>query len=166
MYAISMHLDYNVEEFQPPCWVKNVLEPGRPTNLPTAYIEALSVCAGGAQDLINTFLRTESQVLGHLPTVTYVRMTYAITVLVKMSIAAKSTTSGIGRFIDPEGLQIDEYLAKLVSHIRTAVGENKKWVITVFLAVVWRLKSWYRQEDRAELCPSCYLINVDGDSDV
>ncbi|MCJ1390085.1 hypothetical protein MMC18_002943 [Xylographa bjoerkii] len=166
MHVISMHLDYDVEDFQPPYWVKVAIEPSRPIDLPTTYIEALSTCSAAAQDLINTFLQTEIRALHHLPTVTYVRMTYAITVLVKLSVAATSSGSGTGKFVDCQGLQVTQHLKNLISHLSIAVGDRQNRVTTVFLAVVRRLKSWYLKENRVELCPSCHLINEECVSDV
>ncbi|MCJ1405253.1 hypothetical protein MMC11_008480 [Xylographa trunciseda] len=166
MYTISMHLDYGVEEFQPPYLVKFAIEPSESSDLPTAYIEALSICSGAARDLINTFLRTEVQVLRLLPTVTYVRMTYAITVLVKLSVAAASSGSIIGKFVDSGGLQVSQYLEKLISHLSIAAGKNRNRVATIFLAIIGRLKCWYRKEDRVELCLSCCLIDQESGSNV
>ncbi|MCJ1377722.1 hypothetical protein MMC17_000818 [Xylographa soralifera] len=166
MHTIAMYSYYGVEEFQPPYLVRIAIEPGRSTNPPVAYIEALSICSIAAQDLINTFLQTEDQVLHPLPTVAYVRMTYAITILLKLSVAATASGGGSGNFIDCESLQLSQYLDKLVSHLSIAAGRNQARVATIFLAIIARLKSWYRKEERVGLCPSCYLIKQDSGCEV
>ena len=166
MHTIAMYFYYGVEEFQPPYLVKTAIEPSKCIDLPTAYIEALLTCSSAAQDLINTFLQIESQELRLQPTVAYVRMTFAITILIKLSVAATSAGGDNGNFIDLESLQVSCYLDKLVSHLRIAVGNNQSRVATIFLAVIARLKAWYCKEERVKLCQSCYLIKQDGDREV
>ncbi|MCJ1431938.1 hypothetical protein MMC27_001294 [Xylographa pallens] len=166
MHTTAMYLYYDVEEFQPPYLVKTAIEPSRCIDLPTAYIEALLTCSSAAQDLINTFLQTESRELRLLPTVAYVRMTYAITILVKLSVAATSAGGDNGNFTNIESLQVSYYLDKLVSHLSIAVGRNQSRVATIFLAIIARLKSWYCKEERVKLCQSCYLIKQDSDREI
>ncbi|MCJ1283812.1 hypothetical protein MMC26_003143 [Xylographa opegraphella] len=158
MHTISMYSYYDMEEFQPPYLVKTAISPSRSADPPATYIEALSACSSAAQDLINSFLQIDGQVLRLLPTVAYVRMTYAMTILIKLSVAVTSAGCGNGNIISYEDLQVSHNLEKLVSHLGIAAETNKARVVTIFLAIIVRLKSWYNKEERIGLCPSCALI--------
>jgi hypothetical protein len=71
-------------------------------------------------------------------------VSFAAFVLVKLCLSASSAESRIGKIIDRSLLNTEDYLDRLIAHVRRVVGEPARRVPTIFLALVLKLREWCR----------------------
>jgi hypothetical protein len=135
-------------------WKKNHFSLPSPENDPvqdppsTLQLTAFAKSVEGVQAILDEFLRLERQVLQTVPNVLYVRVIYALAVLLK--IAFNVTSRGLGEFIDPAGLKLEFYLETMVQRLTEAAGSKRFRVPAHWLPVVLKIKEWYDQHQRPQ----------------
>jgi hypothetical protein len=105
MHEVAMHVDHNVEEFKPPFTEESIRstrveeeESSRP--LTSAHIAALSTCLTSIDGIFEAFLSLDIDTIRTLPILYFVRIAYAVVVLIKMFFAAAKTNSELGKVIN------------------------------------------------------------------
>ena len=100
-----MHVDHNVEEFKPPFTEESIRSSGieeqedsRP--LTPAHIAALSTCLTSIDGVFEAFLSLDIETIRTLPILYFVRIAYAVVVLIKMFFAAAKPNSELGKVIN------------------------------------------------------------------
>jgi len=150
MHEVAMHVDHNVEEFKPP-FTEATLRgvPGtEPDLLTPAHISALSVCLTSIDGIFETFLRFDVEVIRCLPIAHFVRVAYAVVVLIKMYFAATTPNSELGKVINKDNMKVEQYLDGLVDIFRATAADEKSRPASKFLMVLIMLKTWFhRQRD-------------------
>lgn len=101
MHEIAMHVDHNIDEFQPPFTDEslrnNRIDREDSAPLTPAHISALSTCLTSIDGVFEAFLSLEVQVIRNLPVVIFVRTAYAVVVIIKMYFAASAPNSEFGK---------------------------------------------------------------------
>ena len=148
LHEISLHSDgeYYIKD----CKVQYLLErPGDSTKrqapLSPAFVDAIMACVDSAHSLLDVILGMSTDVLRAIPIVNFVRLSYSVTVLIKLSISAGAPSSEISKILDPQSLKVNSYLEKLVAHLLSANGPGKCRPATKFLMILLKLKAWYHQ---------------------
>jgi hypothetical protein len=105
MHEVAMHVDHNVEEFKPPFTEESIRNTGleedeasRP--LTSAHITALSTCLTSIDGVFEAFLSLDVDIIRTLPILYFVRIAYAVVVLIKMFFAAAKPNSELGKVIN------------------------------------------------------------------
>jgi hypothetical protein len=145
---IALHVDHNVEEFKPPFSEDALRGVGEveQTKLTPAHIDALSVCLKSVDGIFNTFLDLDVETVRCLPVINFVRVAYAVVVLIKMYFAAVTPNSEIGRVFVKENMQVEQYLDGLCSKFHAAAAEEKSRSSHKFLMVLMMLKTWFGRQ--------------------
>lgn len=87
MHEIAMHVDHNVDELAPPfteAALRGRGEVPQDVALTPAHIDALSVCLTSIDGIFETFLKVDVDTVRCLPVANFVRVAYAVVVLIKM----------------------------------------------------------------------------------
>jgi hypothetical protein len=105
MHEVAMHVDHNVEEFKPPFTEESLRGSGiqeREDAMPLtpAHISALSTCLTSIDGVFEAFFSIEIEVVRTLPILFFVRIAYAVVVLIKMYFAAAKPNSELGKVIN------------------------------------------------------------------
>jgi hypothetical protein len=136
MHEIAMHVDHNVEEFKPP-FTEDTLRGSGDSNhdmaLSPAHIDALSVCLTSIDGIFETFLKFDVDTVRCLPVANFVRVAYAVVVLIKMYFAAATPNSELGKVIDKDNMRVEQYLDGLV---------------------LLMLKTWFHRQREGKLAPA------------
>ena len=149
MHEVAMHVDHNVDEFKPP-FTEDALrtvsqEQGA---LSTAHISALSSCLASIEGIFECCLAFDVYTVRCLPVGHFVRVAYAVVVLIKMYFAASAPNSELGKVIDKKDMKVDHYLDRLVDIFKASAAEEKSRPSAKFLMVLIMLKTWFvRQKD-------------------
>lgn len=149
LHEIALHPDHDVEDFKPPFSVavdeSKPHTPAGPLTLP--YINAIIQCISSSDSLIETFLNMSAQEIRATPTLVYVRLVYAVVILIKISISTGTTE--LGKVIQPENIKVSLYLEKLLVHLKAVATLDSQDVHVLgakFLQVLAKVKVWFQQQ--------------------
>ena len=146
MYEIGLHPDHSIEEFTPPFELAN----RRPQDLgkrslSPAFVQTMVGCVQSAHGLLDSFIALGSNDLRATNVITYVRMAYAVVMLIRMALRSNTAGSELARIVDTEGLRAHIYLEKLRLLLLEASMEGLCRVAAKFLGVVTHLQDWYHR---------------------
>ncbi|TAQ88992.1 hypothetical protein B7494_g2656 [Chlorociboria aeruginascens] len=154
MHEVSLHVDHNVDEFKPPFNPATLQDVGQSTDtLTPAHISALSTCLTSIDGIFETFLKLDVEIIRCLPVANFIRVAYAVVVLIKMYFAAATPNSELGKVINKDNMKVEQYLDGLVDIFRASAAEEKSRPSGKFLIVLVMLKSWFHRQ-RASSDPS------------
>lgn len=150
MHEVALHVDHNIEEFKPP-FTEDGLRGSMSSDphaelLTPAHISALSVCLTSISGVFDVFLKLEVEVIRCLPVVNFVRLAYAVVVLIKMYFAASSPNSELGKVIDKNDMKVTQYLDGLVDQFRATAADERSRPAAKFLMVLLMLKTWFHRQ--------------------
>ncbi|RDA89974.1 hypothetical protein CP533_0858 [Ophiocordyceps camponoti-saundersi (nom. inval.)] len=147
MHELVLHAHASTEQVRPPfnaeAVVKNGLVPGEALSTTAAHISALSACLTAIDGILDTFLAMDVPSVRCLPVFSFVRVAYAIVVLIKMFVSASDPASDLGRVMDRENMRVDAYLDALLVKFRAAADGHACRPAAKFLVVFVMLKTWF-----------------------
>jgi hypothetical protein len=158
MHEVAMHVDHNVYEFKPPFSEDSLRslrgDTLKPDPLTSAHVAALSTCLESIDGIFEIFLKFDAETIRCLPVAHFVRVAYAVVVLIKMYFAAATPNSEFGKVIDKENMKVEYYLDGLVEIFRAAALEEKSRPASKFLMVLTMLKTWFHRQRDSKLPPN------------
>jgi hypothetical protein len=151
MHEVAMHVDHNVEEFNPPFTEEKLRGPDNADQQPSrpltpAHISALSTCLTSIDGIFESFLSLDVDTIRALPVMHFVRIAYAVVVLIKMHFAAATPGSELGKVIDKDNMKVEQYLDGLLEKFKAIVVDNKSRPGSKFLMVLIMLKTWFHRQ--------------------
>lgn len=149
-----MHVDHNVEEFKPP-FTEDTLQRASetPDVLTSAHVAALSCCLTSIDGIFGTFLQFDVEVIRCLPIAHFVRVAYAVVVLIKMYFAAANPNGELGKVFIKENMKVEHYLNGLIEIFRASAADEKSRPAAKFLMVLVMLKTWFHRQREAKATP-------------
>ena len=149
VHEIAMHTDYNPQDFKPPFLMNSMRsQPNWHATVSPAYVTAIMACVQSAQHLLDTFISMDHDSLRALPTVLFVRMSYAAGILIKLLISASTPSSAVGRLVSCDSLKVGYYISTIVDRLRLAtfMGDIEFQVPGTFYTTLSRLDAWYKKQ--------------------
>lgn len=149
MHEVAMHVDHNVEEFKPPFTEEQLRGPSSLPNqdlLTPAHISALSTCLTSIDGVFDIFLSLPIPVIRSLPIFHFVRVAYAVVVLIKMFFAATTPNSELGKVIDKDNMKVEHYLDRMLETFRATAEDEKSRPAAKFLGVLVMLRTWFHRQ--------------------
>ncbi|CCD54950.1 putative fungal specific transcription protein [Botrytis cinerea BcDW1] len=155
MHEVAMHVDHNVEEFKPPFTEAALHGPSEtPDVLTAAHISALSCCLTSIDGIFETFLQFEVDVIRCLPVAHFVRVAYAVVVLIKMYFAAANPNGELGKVFIKDNMKVEHYLDGLVEVFRASAADERSRPAAKFLMVLIMLKTWFHRQREGKSTPT------------
>ncbi|KAK4200172.1 hypothetical protein QBC40DRAFT_327016 [Triangularia verruculosa] len=114
--------------------------------LTPAHINALSACLTAIDGIFDTFLSLDVHTTRCLPVFNFVRVAYAVVVLIKLYFAASSTKSELGKVINKDHMKVEQHLDKLLEKFRATAAEDRSRPAAKFLLVLVMLRSWFQKQ--------------------
>ena len=143
LHEFVLYADHDKDHFTPPFTLGLVTPKEHPESLPPANFDAVAAVQSATQAMLDHFLGMKVDALQSLPVVSYVRMTYALVVLTKLSLSAMARGSALGQLLDVRGIGAAAYQDKIVSHLAYGAGSNECRMAVKFLMINFKLRSWY-----------------------
>ncbi|KAK7969277.1 hypothetical protein PG988_008350 [Apiospora saccharicola] len=122
--------------------------PGLNETLTTAHIGALSSCLTAIDGIFESFLSMDVQSIRCLPVFNFVRVAYAVVVLIKMYFSASTPNSELGKVINKDHMKVEEYIEKLLDKFRDTATHEKSRPAGKFLVVLVMLRSWFQKQGK------------------
>ena len=144
LHEIALHPDHDAEDFQPPFAIR--VKSGSQKKLSPPYINAIMLCLSSSQSLLEIFLEMEIDVARASPTLIFVRVTYALVVLMKLSISASAPSSELGKFLGSEDCKVlyfGERLVAFMDDVANLENQKKHVLAFKFLHILSNLKKWF-----------------------
>ncbi|KAI1383426.1 uncharacterized protein F4822DRAFT_77444 [Hypoxylon trugodes] len=151
MHEIALHVDKNPEDYRPPCGADSLRDPipGLDDSLTPSHISALSSCLTAIDGIFETFLSMDVHSIRCIPIFTFVRVAYAVVVLIKMYFSASNSNSELGKVINKDNMKVAEYLEKLLEKFRDVAASDKSRPASKFLLVLAMLRTWFFKQGQA-----------------
>lgn len=155
MHEIVLHSKTAVDQLRPP-FNTDTFKEGvvGPEPLSAAHINAISACISSINGIFTTFLSLDAASIRCLPVYNFVRIAYAVVILIKMYFSSSKPDSELGKVVNKGNLRADYYLDALIEKFRDVQAGDKCRPASKFLVVLAMLRSWFikqcRQEDARE----------------
>jgi hypothetical protein len=144
MHEIAMHNNHNIDDFKPPYNIApSEAGPDEPDAITPAHIESLTICQESIHGAFNSFLALDPKVIRCLPTIFFVRNSYAAVALIKMYTAVNAKGSKFGTIFKPQDLRVEYYLDALIGQFAKVAERNQSRVAHKFGFIFNMLKSWH-----------------------
>jgi hypothetical protein len=147
LHEIAFYHDGNSEDFRPPFRLK---APSKTAyNLPdlqTARLDGIITSMIAAHSLIEVLLRLPPQNLCIIPTLMYIRASYAVFILLRIFVISTAPGSELGHVLDASSIKIPYYLNRLVSHMQMAASGGNCKLTTRFCSIFSRSRDWFRRQ--------------------
>ncbi|KAH8657458.1 hypothetical protein BGZ60DRAFT_531622 [Tricladium varicosporioides] len=155
MHEVAMHVDHNVDEFKPPFTEEALrgMAEREPDVLTSAHISALSTCLTSIDGIFENFFKFDIDTIRCLPIYNFIRLAYAVVVLIKMYFAAATPNSELGKVINKDNMKVEQYLDNLLDIFRASAAEEKSRPSAKFLMVLMMLKTWFHRQREGKAPP-------------
>jgi len=156
MHEVALHVDHNIDEFRPPFTEDHVVRSGGdvPDALTSAHINALSTCLASIDGIFNMFLTFDVETIRCLPLAHFVRVAYAVVILIKMYFVAATPNSELGKVINKDNMKVEQYVDGLVGLFKASAAEEKSRPSAKFLVVLFMLKTWFNRQREGKMTPA------------
>lgn len=148
MHEVALHVD-KTDDMRPSAINTESLDdpiPGLSESLTAAHIGALSSCLTAIDGIFETFLSMDVRSIRCLPVFNFVRVAYAVVVLIKMYFSASSPDSELGKVINKDNMKVDEYLDRLLDKFRGVAEGDKSRPAAKFQLVLAMLRGWFQKQ--------------------
>lgn len=143
MHEIAMHHNHNIDDFRPPYIATPIDGPPDPDNVTPAHVEALTTCINSAHSAFEAFLNMDITALRALPTLFFVRNSYAAVALIKMYSAVSAKGSKFNAIFKARDLKVEYYLDRMIEAINRTCDAGLSRVAQKFTLIFNMLKSWH-----------------------
>jgi len=116
--------------------------------LTPAHISALSACLTAIDGIFNVFLSLEVSSIRCLPVFNFVRVAYAVVVLIKMYFAASSPRSELGKVINKDNMKVEQHINNLLEKFHATAADDRSRPAAKFLVVLVMLRSWFQKQNQ------------------
>lgn len=151
MHEMALHSETMSDQWRPP-FNTEALKDGIVNSEPlsAAHINALSACLTAIDGILTTFLSMDVLSIRCLPVFNFMRVAYAVVILIKMYFSASSPGSEMGKVIHKDNMRVEYYLEALLNKFRATAADNKCRPAAKFLVVLAMLRSWFFKQGKGE----------------
>lgn len=136
-----MHHSHNIDDFRPPYGEVEETE-DQPDYITPAHIDSLRICLDSIHKAFDAFIEMPISTLRCLPTLFFVRNSYAAVALVKIYTAISAKGSKFGSVFKPDDLKVEHYLDAMIDIAKRASDGGQSRIATKFTFILGMLKSW------------------------
>jgi hypothetical protein len=115
-------------------------------SLTPAHVSALSSCLTAIDGIFEVFFTMDVESIRCLPVFNFVRVAYAVVVLIKIWHTASNPKSDLGTVIDKNNMKVDRDLARLIQIFEATAADEKSRPAAKFLAVLLHVRGWLQRQ--------------------
>ncbi|KAI9171605.1 Transcription factor himD [Paramyrothecium foliicola] len=156
MNELAVHADPSADHWRPPFTTDNIedglVQPE--TALSSTHIGALSACLAASTGIIDVFLAVPIARLRCLPVYNFVRVAFALVILLKMHFSVSSPARDLAGVFERDSMRAEHYIEALLAKFRAAAADDKCRPATKFSVVLTMLKAWFLKHGKDEAAPA------------
>ncbi|KAI1002113.1 hypothetical protein K3495_g6089 [Podosphaera aphanis] len=154
MHEISLHVDHTVDE-ENLSSTNEALQASESDRghvpLSDACVNSLSVCLNSIDGIFETFMSLDIETIRCLPVAHFVRVAYAVVILIKMYLGSSTPNSELSSVIDKDNLKLEQYLDRLMEVFQAASSEERSKSSSKFLLVIHSLKNCFQRHQELDI---------------
>lgn len=150
MHEVAMHKDHNIDDFKPPYGIDAMKEEDQADHATPAHIEHLDSCMKATHDIFDAFLAMDLDTVRALPTIIFVRTSYAAVGMIKMYISFSNPLSKLSKVFDKADLKVEYYMDRLVQSLQTAGDGDKCRSAAKFGQIIAMLRTWFQKKQEED----------------
>lgn len=152
VHEIAFHDGDNLDDFRPPFHLRPPKVPSHLlANLHSARLDSIAASHSSAQSLIKTFLEIPSQTLLVLPSVLFVRVNYAVFIMMKTFFICRFAGNGADNILPITKLY--DCLDRIICHVFSSTNNGKCSLTVKFHAIFVRARDWFKKHsERKNVC--------------
>lgn len=145
MHEVALHINHNVDDFRAPFTEESLrAASGQCIVLSAAHSKALTECLAAAHGCFQAFFNFDIPTIKALPIFYFVRIAYAVVVLIKLFFAVTAPGSEVGKIISQEDLQVEHHVDTLLRILHTIDDEESFRPAKMFLLILTKLHHWFK----------------------
>ena len=159
LHEVALHSGMAEYDMQPPFTEDSFAELSSTSDfvMSASFVKSLSICLSQIHELLDKFLSIPLEEMRCLPVFQFVRIVYAVVVLVKISVRSDTARVGFGSSanIETRKQAIHEYMSALIRTLRSAADGSRCASAAKFGAVLFsirkcleRLRLWSQSDER------------------
>jgi RalA-binding protein 1 len=166
MHELVLNSSAAVESERPPFSTESLTVSMLSADAPpsAAHISALSTCLISIHGCFEVFLAIPMNSARCLPVYFFVRVAYALVILIKMAFSAAKAGSEFGRVIGPEDMKVQYYLDALVNKFRDVSADEQCRPAAKFLIVLAMLRTWVARQVKDGTIIASWYPSTNSDS--
>ena len=146
-FEVVLYLDHEVEDFRPPYRIKSMhSQTSKAPALSPAYVQAILNLVTTARGVLDAFLNMTYHIVQAAPIIHYIRVCYAMSVLLELYMSSRRQGNELGKIIDADTLRIEHYLSSLQDKLEEAAGAERCRAPEKFKLVLRRMSNWYSRQ--------------------
>lgn len=118
--------------------------------LPGAQITALASCLESIDEIFSTFLSLDVDIIRVLPVMHFVRVAYAVAILMKLYFAATSPGNPLAAIVDKDNMKVEQYLDALLEKFKEIAKDEKSRPGSKFLMVLFMLRNCFYRGQKSK----------------
>jgi hypothetical protein len=147
VFEVVLYGPVDQEDLKPPFLVRSRRSSWEhQVSLTPAYIRTVFKLVQEAQQCIRTFLGMNLEAIRAAPVMHYIRCFYCLTILLNLRTLCQNADFGIGSILEPDTLQIEDFLLKWHEVCTRAAGSQKCRSPVKFGLVLAKIQNWLREE--------------------
>ena len=154
MHEIAMHQNHNIDDFKPPYNITPIDGPPDVESITPAHIESLTACLQSIHSAFDAILAMDVTTLRALPTLFFVRNSYAAVALIKMYSAVAAKGSKFGSIFRSDDLQVESYLDRMIATLSKTGEGGASRVAYKFSFIFTMLKNWHLKRTETPAAPN------------
>ncbi|KAK3955959.1 hypothetical protein QBC32DRAFT_332115 [Pseudoneurospora amorphoporcata] len=115
-------------------------------NLTPAHVKALSATLEAIKHIFDIFLSMEIHSIRCLPAFSFVRIAYAVVILIRIHLSVISSKTGLGKVMKKEDIEVEKWIEKLLEKFKATMAEDKNRPAAKFFFVLGMLRQWFQAQ--------------------
>ena len=115
-------------------------------NLTPAHVKALSATLEAIKHIFEIFLNMEVYSIRCLPAFSFVRIAYAVVILIRIHLSVISPKTELGKVMKKEDIEVEKWIEKLLEKFKVTMAEDKNRPAAKFFFVLGMLRQWFQAQ--------------------
>lgn len=153
MHEIALHNNHNIDDFRAPFTEESLKAPSVQLKALTPYHQGLlTECLAAVHSMFNTFAMFDLTTVKGLPIFYFVRIAYAVVVLIKLRNATVQAKSELP--FKEEDLRVEDHLDAIVNTFQRLAGEDAFRPARMFMVIISKLRDGFKASKGGKAHPS------------
>ncbi|KAK3501142.1 hypothetical protein B0T13DRAFT_243666 [Neurospora crassa] len=115
-------------------------------NLTPAHVKALSATLEAIKHIFDVFLTMEVHSIRCLPAFSFVRIAYAVVILIRIYLSVISPKTELGKVMRKEDVEVEKWIEKLLEKFKATMADDKNRPAAKFFFVLGMLRQWFQAQ--------------------
>lgn len=154
MHEIALHINHNVDDFRAPFTEESLrASSGQSVVASPAHTKAIAQCLSSVHAIFDAFFAFDPTMIRALPIFYFVRIAYAVVVLIKLHFAITAPGSEVSKIITEEQLRVEKYLDTLLRLFQALDDDDAFRPANKFLFILGKMHAWFQKNKECKDLP-------------